>query len=550
MRKIFLLLLLIPSLVFAQSGGGGGGSSAKITTEAMHPLRHRANRILPADLDLDTYDLTVNDVTASGTVSGVIIIQSGVPVGSGTGNVTAEGFALDQILYGSSATGIKGSSSLTWNDTIKLLNVNGTINATTVNLLGTIKIGNNWTMPIDNGTNTQVFKSNGDGTVSWAADATGGTGGFATYIQENGVARLDSSAANITLNFKSAGFNVTNDGNITFTETDPTVDTSAEIQTIIGAGVYLAPSGTGAALTAFPYNNITGKPIVFPISLQRAGVLIGNNSIINLINGTQILWTATNTTSGLNITPTIAADAITKTEIVDTWINSLNAFTPAEADEFVAYDDTAGTSAKITYANFRLALQSYFDNITTATAKYLGIGATGGGLTAINGSNITANTIAEAALNINNTVTNNYVIKWNVTGSNKMEWAADADTGGAPDEHTFSLKNQTKSVSIYNLTVSHDPMLWKQPKAATLTGIDIICVGGTNATVMFEVCDASANNCLGVNVTGWIAAAGTALSLSSFTIPAIGAGNYTKLNTTGVNGAVTNLMATMKLNEN
>jgi hypothetical protein len=44
-----------------------GGSGSKIITEAQHSLRHRADRILPADLDLDTYTLTAEEVVVTGT---------------------------------------------------------------------------------------------------------------------------------------------------------------------------------------------------------------------------------------------------------------------------------------------------------------------------------------------------------------------------------------------------------------------------------------------------------------------------------------------------
>src|SRR3990167_10448145 len=45
MKKLILLFYLIPSLVFADNGGGAG---SRVTSEAQHPLRHKANR-LPTD---------------------------------------------------------------------------------------------------------------------------------------------------------------------------------------------------------------------------------------------------------------------------------------------------------------------------------------------------------------------------------------------------------------------------------------------------------------------------------------------------------------------
>lgn len=196
------------------------------------------------------------------------------------------------------------------------------------------------------------------------------------------------------------------------------------------------------------------------------------------------------TVSGSGATWNIDPDVITKTEIVDTWINSLNAFTPAEADEFVAYDDTAGTSAKITYANFRLALQSYFDNITTATAKYLGIGGTGAGLTAINYLNTTN--------------------KWGVI--------------------SFAARNIT--ATNFNIT------LRKIREAGNLTDIYLLCQGGTNVTGYLSKCNINGSVCTAVNSTAWIAAAGVGQTINTFVNATLSVGETLRWNTTAVNGAV------------
>ncbi|MBE3142280.1 MAG: hypothetical protein IMZ53_17045, partial [Thermoplasmata archaeon] len=143
-------------------------------------------------------------------------------------------------------------------------------------------------------------------------------------------------------------------------------------------------------------------------------------------------------------------------------------------------------------------------------------GATGAGLTAVNGANVTANSVTGAGIN----------------------------------EHTLSLANQTARLSIYNITVSLDRMIPPIPKAFTITKLTTFVVGGENVTFRLEDCTATGATCnRPLNSTDWASTVGE-IERTAFENSTIGAGNWTKLNITGVNGSVTDFAIGWDYNEN
>ncbi len=140
MKKLFLtsLLCFITSICFA-AGGGGAGVSVK--SEAEHPLRHRAERILPGDLNLSTYDLTVNDITASGTVTGVVVSATGaLQVGSDyISDITGTGLSV----VGGKLTAAGGGESTTVSDTTT---INLTLTGSDITADGLYTAGDNLTL--------------------------------------------------------------------------------------------------------------------------------------------------------------------------------------------------------------------------------------------------------------------------------------------------------------------------------------------------------------------------------------------------------------------
>ena len=222
-------------------------------------------------------------------------------------------------------------------------------------------------------------------------------------------------------------------------------------------------------------------------------------------------------------------------------------------------------------------------NVTGALAST----GTGSGLTALNGTNVTLGTVAKArggtgAANFDNLIalttntSGNYVASVATTapitgGAAGSEGAAitvalDVDgisgyngsnmtLGTIPnariDTHPFSLKNQTKSISVYNITASIDPLLWQTPKAITITRVSLNGVGGTNIVGRLEDCSATGLTCSrSVNHTDWTVTSGTESVFTTFQNATITAGNWTKWNTTSVSGAVTNFGFTIEYNEN
>lgn len=117
--------------------------------------------------------------------------------------------------------------------------------------------------------------------------------------------------------------------------------TSIDAGNIIWKGKHSASDYTaGASATT---GGLTFKDGLYT-SGSSSGLSDGDKGDIT-VSGSGTIW---------NIDP----DVVTKVEIVDNFIDSLDASTLADADEFIFYDDTAGTSKKITWANLKTSIHS------------------------------------------------------------------------------------------------------------------------------------------------------------------------------------------------
>lgn len=149
----------------------------------------------------------------------------------------------------------------------------------------------------------------------------------------------------------------------TYTESDPVVKALTGIIVSNGSSISAITNSSGLA---GQLDDETGSGVLvfgtaptFTTSITVPLILTGN---VPMTIGDATTDAITFTTDGTgNAEIVLPADSIGAAELDNTWIDDLNAFTPAAADEFVAYDDTAGTSAKITWTNLLTAIQNTFD---------------------------------------------------------------------------------------------------------------------------------------------------------------------------------------------
>lgn len=115
---------------------------------------------------------------------------------------------------------------------------------------------------------------------------------------------------------------------------------------------------------------------------------------------------------------------------------------------------------------------------------------------------------------------------------------------------TLALKNQTKSISIYNITVSHDVLLWQTPKAITITNVSMVCTGGTDVVAVLQECNVTGQACVNLNTTFWQTLADQGSFVDDFDDAAIAANAWVALNVTTVNGTPSNWALNVKYDEN
>lgn len=134
-------------------------------------------------------------------------------------------------------------------------------------------------------------------------------------------------------------------------------------------------------------------------------------------------------------------------------------------------------------------------------------------------------------------------------GTNDVFPGTDADITVALDVPALLLHNQTKSISIYNITSSHDVLLWKTPKAITITQVDMACTGGTDVVAVLQECNVTGQACVNSNTTFWQTLAGQGTSFTTFDDAAIDAGDFLAVNVTTVNGTPANWGMTVRYDE-
>jgi len=117
---------------------------------------------------------------------------------------------------------------------------------------------------------------------------------------------------------------------------------------------------------------------------------------------------------------------------------------------------------------------------------------------------------------------------------------ANAITGTQVNESSLSIKNNTKSFVVYNITNTTDFFIPPiSSKATTITSIQGYCDGGTDVTGVLMRCNTTAKSCTVVDNTTWIFTNGTVVADTSFTNTSILAGGWLKWNTNITNGTPT-----------
>lgn len=117
------------------------------------------------------------------------------------------------------------------------------------------------------------------------------------------------------------------------------------------------------------------------------------------------------------------------------------------------------------------------------------------------------------------------------------------------DNGALLLKNQTKSITIYNVTASHDVLLWATPKAITIINITMSCVGGTDVVAVLQECNVTGFACVNSNTTFWQTLAGQGTFVDDFNDAAIDAHDVLAINVTTVNGTPSNYMMSITWDE-
>lgn len=144
---------------------------------------------------------------------------------------------------------------------------------------------NEYVFPNSDGTSGQVLHTNGGRVLSWNTDDTGGAGGFSVYLEEGDIAKLDNSAANMTLDFDATDFDTGVVGaelNLTIASAitrDTEWDTEGEVQTVWGSVNILLETEIDASseLLALMDDETGTGNVVFSASPTLTGTAIFTN---------------------------------------------------------------------------------------------------------------------------------------------------------------------------------------------------------------------------------------------------------------------------------
>ena len=308
--------------------------------------------------------------------------------------------------------------------------------------------------------------------------------------------------------------------NVIHTEVDPTVDTAAEILTILddtaldfGTGV-LTATGFAGPLTGNA-DTVTNATLTTALTVNTGAVtLVGNAGASALTLGagaSSFSGTSSGTNTGGNTgdnTVATSGDSATdffgEGEIVDARIS----------DTLTSSTCTGNAATVTTNANLTGEVTSSGNAAVVDP-------------TAISGKADT--TIADG----------DFVLFWDLSDSllKKVD-GAELTAGGSV---TYS-----KSFLITNPTATADGALWRTPNAITITAIHGVQVGGTNLIGQLTECDANGLNPVVVDSSDITILVTNVNDDGSLSNAGIDSGDYVGWATTSVSGAVTKCIVTFE----
>ena len=480
---------------------------------------------------------------------------------AGTGNVTAEGFVADQVLFGSSTTGIKGSANLIYNTTIPSFNIS---NGNLTFLFS--RTADQWFVNQSNTAGTEWVSGNPTGLI-WIDDNRAGTtvsekeeaslvvtgdGTYSAYFEDQ---TYFGNAINAY-----AGLLMRADDNVAYTSIGADIDIVWAYD-LNGAGddflswaIRRQAASDSAAIylfTDYTNNNPSGDT-AHDNYISPTFVLLNSNGADGGDYSAVVIGERTQS----NVATTHYFDFYAMTGASD---GGVNAATTEIAPMFRIGDSGTATSGHSLSSGDVL----FEDDVEINGMLWADGGVTGAltgnadTATALAGGEVdpTVDTSAEIMAIIGADAIKDTHIDWG-TGANQVS-SDDVPVGATniyfnktAESGTLALKNQTKSISIYNITASHDVLLWQTPKAITITNVSMACTGGTDVVAVLQECNVTGQTCVNLNTTFWQTLAGQGTSVDDFNDAAIAANAWLALNTTTVNGTPSNWGMTVKFDEN
>jgi hypothetical protein len=367
-----------------------------------------------------------------------------------------------------------------------------------------------YTLPTDDGNTGEVLSTNGLGALDWVSASAG-------------------SQTPWTQDINGAGFNITAIKNINFTGAisgGVVTGTTATFDTLnTGQGAY--------ELYAMNQNVLTTSAVTFVTVDTGQGANELYDMDQNVMTTSDVSFsniTLTGRSGIIKATAGVLGNATPDSDYLFTKLGDLATTAPitgAANDIFPGADGTKATIAITVDKDLvtTAPLTGGTDNILTGSDSDITLALT-----------LTGDIVATSPITINGTTSVDNIIP-----------GGDTDFTIAIDAGKLNLKNQTKSISIYNITNSSDVLMWQTPKAITLSEVSMVCIGGTNVSGMLEECNGTGLSCVPVDVTGWTATGETVIS--TFSNGGIDAGDWLLWNSTVVQGTPSNFAVNVKFDE-